>query len=208
MGQAAVDLPNSTGNPPSPLSGADDLLSQMAGEEIERMLAETESAKTAAANDPFASQLDDLLNQLNSASPDLVTVEQIAIIPAALPEESVIAPAAENPVVDALDPIPAAAKEEEPVALPAVIEQPTTAAERQALTPPVDTLAAIEKAVETPSRVIAEDRTPILVKILELINSPFATCPDMLRDMLGKIAILTLMNSVGLILYVMLFRKH
>jgi len=193
MGQAAIDLPNPISKPPTPLSGADDLLSQMAGEQIDRLLAETESAKAAIAapNDPFASQLDDLFNQLNAAPADLMTVEQTAKEPAAPPEV-------------AAAPAPAAPPPPAPVA---AIEQATSPAERAALTPKVDPIAAIE-ALPPAATPDAEERVSILVRILELINAPFAACPDVLRDLLGKFAILTLMNSVGVILYVMIFRKH
>jgi hypothetical protein len=193
MGQAAVELPNSINKPPAPLSGADDLLSQMAGEQIERLLAETESAKAAIAapNDPFASQLEDLFNQLNSAPADLTTVEQT--IEKASP-----------PVVEQ----PAAAVVEQTSAPVAGIEQATSAAERAALTPKIDPVAAIEALPPAPPAAEDEERVSILVRILELINAPFAACPAALRDLLGKFAILTLMNSVGVILYVMIFRKH
>jgi hypothetical protein len=203
MGQAAVDLPDPLSKPPSPLSGADDLLSQMAGEQIDRLIAESESAKAAIAtpNDPFASQLDDLFNQLNSAPADLVTVEQSVVEPPP-------APVAPPPLV--VEATPAAVVEEPPAPQPiAAIEQPTSAAERAALTPPIDPVAAIE-ALPPPAPAAAsdEERVSILVRVLELINAPFAACPDMLRDMLGKLAILTLMNSIGVILYVVIFRKH
>jgi hypothetical protein len=193
MGQAAIELPNPINKPPAPLSGADDLLSQMAGEQIDRLLAETESAKAAIAapNDPFASQLEDLFNQLNSAPADLTTVEQT--IEKASP-----------PVVEQ----PAAAVVEQTSAPVAAIEQATSAAERAALTPKIDPVAAIEALPPAPPAAEDEERVSILVRILELINAPFAACPAALRDLLGKFAILTLMNSVGVILYVMIFRKH
>jgi hypothetical protein len=187
MGQAAVDLPDILSQPPTPLSGADDLLSQMAGAQIEQMLADTESSRppattdAAPAVDPFASQLDDIFNQLNAATAENKSVEQPAVEPA--------------PIVGAA-----------PV-IEAPIEQATTSAERDALTPVVDVLSEALNAPalpETPS----EPRASIFLRILELINAPFAACPDILRDMLGKVAILTAMNSLGVLLYVMLFRKH
>ena len=191
MGQAMID--EALSPPPSPLSGADDLLSQMAGEQIDRMIAEGESTKSHAnesAVDPFATQLDDLFNQLNEATPaDAVSVKQIAEVVA-----EPIAPPIESQVK--IPPPPAVVE----------IEQPTTAAEREALKPVEDAISQIQ--ISAVVNQVELDHTPILVRILELINAPFAACPDAVRDVLGKFAILTLMNSLGVLLYVVLFRKH
>ncbi len=50
-------------------------------------------------------------------------------------------------------------------------------------------------------------RTPwIVVAILRLVNAPFASVPDEARDILGQIAIITLVNALAVILYVIIFR--
>ena len=183
MGQATIDDPLS--KPPSPLSGADDLLSQMAGEQIDRMLAESESTKAVAAPiDPFASQLDELFNQLDAPPIDAPPrVEKSAPIISA--------------IIEALPPPPSIITE---------IEQPTTPAERAALAPVEPMLSSSE--ISAAVNQVQLDHTPIFVRLLELINAPFAFCPDVLRDMLGKVAILTMMNSLAVLIYVLLFRKH
>jgi hypothetical protein len=48
----------------------------------------------------------------------------------------------------------------------------------------------------------------LLVRMLELLNAPFAALPESFREALGKIAILTLFNSLAVLTYVLLFRRH
>ena len=45
------------------------------------------------------------------------------------------------------------------------------------------------------------------VRILEAVNAPLAFVPDRLRDVLGKIAILTLVNSLAVLIYVLFIRR-
>ena len=46
-----------------------------------------------------------------------------------------------------------------------------------------------------------------LVKLLEALNAPLSFVPDALRDTLGKVAIVTLVNSIAVLIYV-LFLRH
>jgi hypothetical protein len=99
-------------------------------------------------------------------------------------------------------PVPPAAPATQ--AAPAPVEQPTTADERAALTAPIASeLQPQQNAEQFPQ---SEQKTSLLVSLLELINTPFAACPEVLRETLGKIAILTLMNALGVLLYLVLFR--
>ncbi len=43
---------------------------------------------------------------------------------------------------------------------------------------------------------------PLIIRLLDILNSPMDSIPDPLRDILGKIGLLTLFNSVILLLYV------
>jgi hypothetical protein len=90
MGQATVDLPDPSEIPAAPQSSADDLLSQLAGEEIDRLLAEAEVEKNAAA--PVTPQA--------PANPtdDLPPVAPISQSPAA-PAQPAAEAAAKKPVV-------------------------------------------------------------------------------------------------------------
>ena len=49
---------------------------------------------------------------------------------------------------------------------------------------------------------------PVYVRALEFLNAPFAAMPNALRESLGKIAILTLFNSIAVLVYVIIFRRH
>lgn len=215
MGQATVDLPDPLENAPAPLTNADDLLAQLAGQEIDRMLAdsdvEAEHAGDGTAghtapggaeitSDPaYQKELDDLFNQLQAAPIEDMTVQGAPPVePAPAPAELAAAIAPPPASAEA----PAAVPQPLPAAPPAPAEQPTTAAEREALNAPPDLATTIEQAVVEVHR----QRTGPLVRALELINFPFSACPDAVRDLLGQFAILTFMNAIAVLLYLLIFR--
>jgi hypothetical protein len=258
MGQAAVDLPETPDAAPAPLTSADDLLAQLAGAEIDRMLAESdgdlgeqepgnmpaehaddaiarapadeaelnkllESASAeakdaadalaeqaaqapapvipaaqagthspAAAQSPtedYSAQMDALFKELNAAAPAPQPASASKTTPADAPQAPTAAPSsAETPTAA-------------PVAAPLTTEQATTVAERAALAEP------IPKPTSQTDPIEPQEKPSLLVTLLEFLNAPFAACPDVLRDTLGKVAILTLMNSIGVLLYLYLFRR-
>jgi hypothetical protein len=49
---------------------------------------------------------------------------------------------------------------------------------------------------------------PLLVRVLEWVNSPLAGFPDRVREALGKVALVTTVNAVAVLTYVLLFRRH
>jgi hypothetical protein len=237
MGQAAVELPETTKSAAAAPTNADDLLSQLAGEEIDRMLAESDSAK---GNEPPAEErLASTIESIEQIESELVEAERQAAEAPVAPETEPAPPAA--PIAEKMedafsaevnqllgqldepsesasppaDPAPAAKTQvvtetpapEMPAAKTPVIEEPTTAAERAALAEPpaAEPVVAEPKLVAEPQA--AAQRVAIYVRALELINGPFASCSQTLRDTLGKVAILTFMNSLGVLLYVLLF-KH
>jgi hypothetical protein len=56
---------------------------------------------------------------------------------------------------------------------------------------------------------VGDDRElPVVLKPLAWLSAPLDAFPDEVREMLGKIAILTLVNAVAVLAYVMLFRRH
>lgn len=265
MGQAAVDLPESADNAAAPITNADDLLSQLAGEEIDRMLAESDSApkdeqapaaageqpvieeepiappaamaeeveaelKELAdasakknAEDPFAAEVDELFRQLE-ADPAAPKAEpekpQEAPVAAVTPTADVPTASTPAPAAAAAESVAKVAEPETPSAIAApvatppastvVAEEQTSTAERAALAetpPPAPQPAPAKPVVTTHATPVVQTRVAAYVRVLELINGPFADCPQGMRDTLGKVAILTLMNSLGVLLYVMLF-KH
>jgi hypothetical protein len=54
----------------------------------------------------------------------------------------------------------------------------------------------------------ANSREPFLVRVLELINAPLAGFSETMRAAIGKIALVTTLNAVGVFIYVLVFRRH
>ena len=44
------------------------------------------------------------------------------------------------------------------------------------------------------------------MRVLEWINAPLDSLPDDARDAIGKVAVMTLVNAVAILVYVMFFR--
>jgi hypothetical protein len=256
VGQVAVDLPDPLESPsPVALSDTDDLLAQLADEEIDRLLAESERqsqshaeiaqplpgketpptiaqpiattpARTGAATQPVQeegdspppsdapapgqtvaqpapvspqgaalstpevnAQLDKLFNELHQEPP--ARADQPA---------SVAVAAAPQPQQTPAQAPPAFAEQPPPkIAQQAVAEQPTPSS-------PPDAAAVLDYA----SSAATQENLPLpwVLRPLEWINAPLAMCPPSVRQILGKAAIITLVNSVGIIVYVLLFRRH
>jgi hypothetical protein len=163
MGQAALDLPDPLESAkPADAQSADDLLSQLAGDEIDRMLAESDGepappAKTAEGTQP------------------------VAVPPSAVAES---------------------------VDLDAVLD--TATAERSA--PHTTNRASIvaKPADHSPKIELGESarRAPLILRPLEWLSSPLDPWPDQLREILGKIGLMTLINALAVLAYVLLFRRH
>lgn len=242
MGKAMLDLPDPLEKPatgaPNPAS-ADDLLAQLAGEEIDRLLSEADArpedlalvpepetsaeavlaaarevdAKTprapaskapappAAVSDiDLSQQLDDLFNQLVEAAPPTSepAAATAAVVPPVAPEQATEAPAAvplstpARPPASAASPVPA--------------ELGTSIAERSALDLVSDQAEAASLNLNS-----ADEQEPgpsIWLRPLEWLNAPLNFLPDLIREAMGKIALLTLFNAVAVLIYVFFFRKH
>jgi hypothetical protein len=183
MGQAIADLPDPLESPsPAEAQSADDLLSQLAGDEIDRLLAESEGdappAKPAMPEPP--------------AQPEPVEVAAVT------PETPVAA------IESAAAPVP-------PIDLDAVLETAVAdhnaAAERTALHG--DAFAASQPVDHSPQIDLgAEPRIPLLLRPLEWLSSPLDPWPDQLRDILGKVGLMTLINALAVLAYVLVVRRH
>jgi hypothetical protein len=235
MGQAAVDLPDATEKAPAPLTSADDLLSQLAGAEIDRMLAAAEEKEPAAtdvpsaeapaaeareatqpAKDAYSAEVDQLFKQLNTAPLELPSqedaktgaapVDESPVEPLAAAAQTVAPPAPESNLQDAARaPEPAAATHLDPPV--AAASTPALAPELQAAPPPQPEPITVAQAIESAVQEVKSQRASRLVQLLELINLPLERCPDAIRDLVGKLAILTFMNALGVLLYVALFKR-
>ena len=54
----------------------------------------------------------------------------------------------------------------------------------------------------------AVERIPLIVRALEWLNAPLAGLSRGVREALGKVAIVTSLNAIAVLAYVLLFRKH
>lgn len=240
MGQAAVDLPDPMGLPLAGAAGAlgaDDLLAQMAGEEIDRLLAEAEKDVTAPPDSQtIASVASDMAPPLESA-PDgpegfEIKREETAGLSTLLddllkdppPDESDLgaAPAAaveqtastESNEIEDIDEMLAA----EHAALLAPVE--AAAAENETIADSVADVpapAALAEAAEEPASApeptaVSSDAEaeslPVWLAPLEWLNAPLADCANIWRELIGKVAILTAINALAVIAYVTFIRRH
>jgi len=207
MGQA-VDLPDPL-DTESPLNAplnnvtgsaahgesADDLLSQLAGDEIDRLLAEADVEPSVPAG----------------VSP--------AVSTAAPQPESKAEPAPEN-IHSVLD--GAAAFATAPPESSSLVEDDLDAHLTQAsfddaaqIADPSITAAHLNlhTAVEEKGPAASEDDDeferplPVVLKPLAWLNAPFDAMSDAIREALGKVALLTLLNAIAVLIYVLVFRR-
>jgi hypothetical protein len=84
-----------------------------------------------------------------------------------------------------------------------------SAAERDALSL-ADLADEVDAAAEQDAADAADEkaarRIDPLIRVLEVLNAPLASLPDSVRDTLGKVAILTLVNSLAVLIYVLFIR--
>ncbi len=167
MGQAVVDLPDPLDSPggADPVS-ADDLLSKLAGDEIDRLLAESDNGSPEPERAAAVSQ------------PPVESAAEVAI--------------------------PSSA---ESVDLDEVLN--TADAERVALhSEPTNETQSLPSLIDLGVSAERRRSLPLFLKPLVWISSPLDPWPDQLREILGKIGVVTLINALAVIAYVFLFRRH
>lgn len=188
MGQATVDLPDPLEPQAPSAASTDELLAQLAGEEIDRLLAEADSelpgdAKQASAppstiDAPKATQVDDVGAAAGAASRSAT-----ANLSAELDDLF-----AQLNVGEAAPAEAGAAK--------------ITAA------PGVEPASAPSTSVDKSESESMARRPPFYLRLLQWINSPLARCSDPVRDAVGKIAILTTVNAILILAYLLFLRKR
>ena len=195
MGQAAVDLPDTPSPPNASAASTDDLLAQMAGEEIDRLLAESDERPAAA-----------------TATPGEPLKPQPFLSPAPAPPEN--APESDASQLRGFlggladDPGPDPVAE---LAHPSRTDAAKTPAGENRPDPLDDLEASTAEraALSAPARAAnADGSVSLLVRVLAWINSPLDSCPDHVREAIGKIAILTAVNAMAVLAYVLFFRHH
>ena len=226
MGQAPVALPDPLSAAPVNSGNTDDLLAQLAGEEIERLLAE--------ADEPAPGKADQMAPPV---APTAVAGSAVAAARVS-PREAPASPQSQP----ASKPAPGAGGETEDLELNALFTQldgAGPAGPAEAIAAPVaaapapvsepepsaaDALAQemLEDAAVSGGSALAGNAAPMTVpeveenraagplpiRLLEWVNRPLESCSDQCRDLIGKIAILTTVNAAAVLAYVMFFRGH
>jgi hypothetical protein len=201
MGQAAVSPDSLDESATTSIASADDLLAQLAGEEIDRLLAESEAERATADERaggaapvlaPGAQRVESgnqAVRLIESAGTSSSPAPPLALeVPT--PREPPAAPAAPAVVVPAF---------EEPHES---TSDAHAAAERAALSEAAPTPDDRENVLDMAAPL------PIYLRPLEWLNAPLASCPERLRETLGKVAIVTLVNAIAVLAYVLMFRRQ
>lgn len=239
MGKAALDLPEPVEAPSAaPQSaGTDDLLAQLAGQEIDRLLADAdvprEGASAQASPEPNpasktetptadskpatvqsapapieapSAPVQPTRSRLSSREPETPAAPTPAPPAPVEPPKSLLpnldAPRAEQAIGDilgTLDPELEKATRE-----PTETAPTERAALDAALGPAAATLAADDLAVDSDD----DAPLPLYLRPIEWLNACFDSIPEALLEAAGKIAILTMVNAVAVLLYVLFFRHH
>jgi hypothetical protein len=207
MGQVGVDLPDPLESLPQGASASaaaaasatgrtatDELLAQLAGDEIDRLLAEADRGAPRAAMAPFhvgPSTKPEVEPEAEDApapfSPDAPAPAVVESKPSEVDME----------VTAELDALFSAAVEKDNADAAAQM----SAAERAGL----KTVATMNHPAADTS---ADDvQLPRYLRPLEWLNAPLAIFPVTVRDLIGKAAIITLLNAAAIIAYVLIVRR-
>ena len=230
-----VDLPDPMEGRPAPgAAGADDLLDQLAGDEIDRLLAGVDVDPPAAA--PVRGRGDPA-----PAPPERHAADPAATAATPLIESEVItrtprladpSPAPMERLLARFDAPAAPEGLPEPPSFDAVVardDAETSLAERGALgQADADEFAAVEGGdgamagdepfdaedaeAEAAAAAPAEDEVeaeplPAYLRPLEWLNAPLDALPGSAREAVGKVAILALVNALAVLLYVLIFGR-
>lgn len=189
-----------------------------------------------AADAQLSAQLDDLFASLTVDAPMAPAAAPAQSAPPtsddasateepATPAPAVSAPAAEDSVVAAVLSVaaPDAAQAAAPPATTSSEPKSAPASQSEAIHPVEEELRATE-ALERAGRaagqaaprddaltiLAAEEFAPLpfYLRPLEWLSAPLDAFPESVRDVMGKIAILTTVNAVAVLVYVFIFRKH
>jgi hypothetical protein len=202
MGQAVADLPDPLEQAEAgDVVSVDDLLAQMAGAEIDRLLAEAESgrggsseqegadaATLAAVRDddlPVEQQLDQLFTELQDQGLATVHAEDEGPEDDGRAEDDM--PLADDPADEDAD--------------------QTTESEWHGLSGITLHVPNGPGVAADPVYVTASTaRGGLVIRLLEILNAPLAGCSPAVHALVGKAAIITLLNAIAVLIYVLLFR--
>jgi len=168
-------------------TSTDELLSQLAASEIDRLLSEADAKNPTPAPEkaeaPVATAME---------GTERTALLEAAGFESARPES---AGAPKEPAAPAQPPV----QDERSALLQAAgFESPDDVGDAHAA-PAADAKVSVEAD---------DDRVPIYLKPLVWLNIPFETCPSLIRQMLGRAGIVTLVNAIAVLTYVLFFKKH
>jgi len=193
--QAHLPDPTTPGGDTATLGSTDDLLSKLAGEEIDKLLADAEVERPPeTVETPIASK------QKIGDSPAAVDNELSTQIDQLLEDRR--APAA--PVAPPAPPVDAAEEARlKKLAEELEVDGPKAAAVTEELPEEKDDVEEEDEGTFE-----LDKRSPALwLRPLEWMNRPLDDAPDWVRPAMGKLAILTMLNALAVIGYV-IFRQH
>jgi len=196
MSDAIKDLPDPLDAAPTAVDSAspDDLLSQLADDAIDQLMQEGDATSASSASPASPAPTADVHTHAPADTED--TGLDV------LPDEDDHAPAA----ADQMPP---------PVDVPAEIADLATNAPAPADLNHDAPVAATADASNADVKALLDDalaadaeqgKSRVLLWPLRVINAPFSGVNDGLRDVLGQVAIITLINALAVLLYVILFR--
>jgi hypothetical protein len=172
----------------------------------------------ASAMEPIDSELDDLFKQLTAADGDTAShraeaTPQATTAAPVTETETVMAPAdrTDAPVTETDDEADATRAERAGLGFDP-LSTDSKAAASAAATPPEPSLATTTDFPHVDARADFDDLhaaapLPIWLRPLEWLSAPLDDAPEAFRDVVGKAAIVTLVNAAAVIVYVMFFRQ-
>ena len=174
------------------VSSTDELLSQLAASEIDRLLSEADAKEMPPAPQEAPAPPPPVVVE-KAAEPVTQGAERIALLDAA--------------GFDSKE----AAKEPTPPAAAEAPAAPAVQDERSALLQAAgfETPDGLDHPVSADAKLAKDDdRVPIYLKPLVWMNLPFENCPSMIKQMLGRAGVVTLVNALAVLTYVFFFKKH
>lgn len=203
MSQAVQDLPDPLSPPPAlPLSDPDDLLSKMADDAIDQLMAQADRGQGPAAAPGVT--VDEHMAVAGAApdvaaapSPEPVVAVSGEFMPAMPPASRAVDPQSSTSEADALS--PTGTHEAAFLAATAAgASSPSSVPPAAALPPAADVKALLAEHSARPSW---------LLWPLAVLNAPFGGMSDRARTTLGLIGLITLVPAVCAIVYVLFLKR-
>ena len=207
MGQAALDLPDPLESPRVSPASTDDLLAQWAGEEIERLLSESDADAAPASPGPSLSDAPapTPLPPKAEASAPLASAPASPAPRATDQDLSALFSQLEAPDAATKKPQEKSASALAADAAPSVADELSREMDEDAAVAVPSPEAAGAKTEAVPKAVSGD---PLVLRVLAWVNAPLDSFPDHVREVVGKIAILTTVNALSVLVYVLFFRRH